>query len=68
MPQLWYANIDKQFILDAYVVASYCSSYMTKQDMTLSFAFHQIQQKCTYAYNEKMQFIKKLGNALLNYQ
>jgi hypothetical protein len=42
VPTLWYANTDTQFILDAYDIASYCSSYMTKQDTTLSRAFNQI--------------------------
>ena len=39
VPQLWYANIDTQFILDAYIATSYCSSYMTKQDQIFSLAF-----------------------------
>jgi hypothetical protein len=27
---LWQTNIDVQFILDPYVVANYCTSYLTK--------------------------------------
>ena len=56
MLALWYTNTDTQFILDAYATASYCCSYMTKQDTT------------TTTYDNKTQFIHKIGNALLNYQ
>ena len=68
VPALWYANIDTQFILDAYSATSYYCSYMKKQDKTLSQAFNQIRKQCTYLYTEKAHFIHKLGNTLLNYQ
>ncbi len=29
---LWFANTNIQFILDPYVIATYCTSYMTKID------------------------------------
>jgi hypothetical protein len=29
---LWLANTNIQFILDPYVIATYCTSYMTKID------------------------------------
>lgn len=68
VPPLWYANTDTQFLLDAYAATSYCSSYMTKQDTTTSLAFCQLHRQSTSTYNDKTQFIRKLGNALLNYQ
>jgi hypothetical protein len=39
---LWFANMNIQFILDAYAIASYCISYMTKNDkfVTSKIAFN----------------------------
>ena len=39
VPQLWYANKNTQFILDACIVTTYCSSYMTNKYRTLSLSF-----------------------------
>ena len=33
---IWHANIDIQFILDLYAIATYCTSYMTKVDKTIT--------------------------------
>lgn len=41
-PELWHANIDVQFILDAYVAVTYCSSYITKMDCTKSIVSKKI--------------------------
>ncbi len=45
---LWEANIDIQFILDLYVVASYCTSDLTKIDRTITNEFQTIIKKCEY--------------------
>jgi len=42
VPSLRQANIDAQFILDAYVAATYSSSYITKIDLSMTTAFKQI--------------------------
>ena len=39
MPTLWKANIDAQFVLNAYAAAMYCSSYMEKVDKSMTNAF-----------------------------
>jgi hypothetical protein len=39
---MWYANTDIQFILEPYVVATYCTSYMTKVDKSITTKFKSI--------------------------
>jgi hypothetical protein len=45
MPNLWNANTDAQYVLNAYVAASYCSSYMTKVDKSMTNAFRRIHKE-----------------------
>jgi hypothetical protein len=45
----WQANTNVQFILDPYVVASYCTSYPTKIDKTMTKELKNINISC----NEK---------------
>jgi hypothetical protein len=33
---LWFANTDIQFILDPYAITTYCTSYMTKIDKSIT--------------------------------
>jgi hypothetical protein len=33
---LWFANIDIQFILNPYVIGTYCTSYMTKINKSIT--------------------------------
>ena len=42
MPHLWNANTNAQYVLNAYAAASYCSSYMTKVDRSMTNAFKRI--------------------------
>jgi hypothetical protein len=42
---LWFANIDIQFILDSYVATTYCTSYMTKLDKSITSKLHFIIKK-----------------------
>jgi hypothetical protein len=39
---MWYANIDIQFILDPYATATYCTSYMTKVDKSITIELKSI--------------------------
>ena len=41
--QLWRANIDAPFVLNAYATAMYCSSYMTKVDKKMTNTFKRIR-------------------------
>ena len=69
IPQLWLANIDAQFIVDLYVVSSYCSSYMEKFDRTLTSAFRKIREESiTTKDDDDIQVIQNLGNTLLEHQ
>jgi hypothetical protein len=43
---LWFASMDIQFILDLYATSSYCTSYMTKIDKSITFELHSIIEKC----------------------
>ena len=43
MSSLWNANTDTQYILNAYATSSYCSSYMTKLDRSMTSAFKKIR-------------------------
>jgi hypothetical protein len=45
MPNMWNANTDVQFVLNAYVVTSYCTSYMTKVDRSMTSAFRRIHRE-----------------------
>jgi hypothetical protein len=45
MPNMWNANTDVQYVLNAYVAALYCSSYMTKFDKFMTSAFRKIHRE-----------------------
>lgn len=68
MPLLWNANIDAQFILNAYATAMYCSSYIAKVNKSMAQAFNKIRQEHQHENIDAIQMIRKLGNALLNLQ
>jgi hypothetical protein len=44
MPNMWNANTDAQYVLNAYVATSYCTSYMMKVDKSMTNAFRRIQR------------------------
>ena len=65
---MWFANTDIQFILDPYVAATYCTSYMTKVDKSMTTELKSILQKCITDKIDANIRILKLGNAFLNAQ
>ena len=68
MPHLWNANTDAQYVLNAYAAASYCSSYMTKVDRTMTNAFKRIRKEHEKSKIYAIQMIRSLGNDFLNLQ
>jgi len=63
---LWEVNTNIQFILDPYVVASYCTSYLTKIDKTITNEFQTIIKKCKNENVDANLRVRKLGNVFLN--
>ena len=68
MPHLWDANTDSQYVLNAYVASSYCSSYMTKVDKSMTHTFKRIHKEHERKKIDAIQMIRTLGNTLLNIQ
>lgn len=68
MPHLWNANTCAQYVLNAYAATSYCSSYMTKVDRSMTNAFKRIRQEHEKRKIDAIQMIQSLGNAFLNLQ
>jgi hypothetical protein len=68
MSIMWNANTDAQYVLNSYVVASYCTSYMTKVDKSMTSAFRRICKEHEKSQIDVMQMICTLGNTLLNLQ
>ena len=66
MPNLWNANTNAQYILNAYVASSNCSSYMTKVDKSMTNAFKMICKDHVKKKINVIQMIHTLGNTLLN--
>ena len=65
---MWFANTDIQFILDPYAAATYCTSYMTKVDKSMTTELKSILQNCITNKTDANIRILKLGNAFLNAQ
>jgi hypothetical protein len=68
MSVMWNANTDVQYFLNAYVAASYCTSYMTKVDKSMTSAFIRIHKEHERSHIDSIQMILTLGNTLLNLQ
>jgi hypothetical protein len=68
MPVMWNANTDAQYVLNAYAATSYCTSYMTKVDKSMTSAFRRIHKEHERSHIDAMQMIRTLGNTLLNLQ
>ena len=68
MPHLWNANTDSQYVLSAYAAVSYCTSYMTKVDRSMTNAFKRIRKQHEKSKIDAIQMIRSLGNDLLNLQ
>ncbi len=54
------------FILDPYVVDIYCISYLTKVDKYVTQEMQYILDKWKIEQSETFEWLKELGNALLN--
>jgi hypothetical protein len=59
---LWFTNTNIQFVLDPYATTSYCTSYMTKIDESITSKLHFIIQKCIANNIDANTKIQKLGN------
>jgi hypothetical protein len=57
MPVMWNANTDAQYVLNVYVVASYCTSYMKKVDKYMTSAFRRICKEHEISHIDAMQMI-----------
>ncbi|KAJ7532202.1 hypothetical protein O6H91_14G076700 [Diphasiastrum complanatum] len=68
LARLWQANTDIQYILEPYAAASYCTSYLTKMDNTITAALHEIIKNNVQNPTNDCDQIRKLGNAFLNAQ
>lgn len=68
IPHLWQANTDAQFVLNAYAAATYCSSYMTKANNSMTTTFAKIRANHMQHNIDAINMVTKLGNALLNLQ
>ena len=42
---MWNANIDEHYVFNAYAITSYCTSYMTKVDKSMTSAFRRIHRE-----------------------
>lgn len=63
---LWKANTNAQFGLNAYVAAMYCSSYIAKVYKSMTYAFKRIRRDHQQDNIDAIRMVSKLGNALLN--
>jgi hypothetical protein len=68
MPVMWKENTDAQYVLNAYAEASYCTSYMTKVDKSMTSAFRRIHKEHERSHIDAIQMIHTLGNTFLNLQ
>jgi hypothetical protein len=65
---MWKVNIDAQYMLNAYAIESYCTSYMSKIDESMTSAFRKIHKEHERSHIDAIQMIHTLGNTLLNLQ
>jgi len=65
---LWQANTHVQFILDPYATVSYCTSYWTKINKTITKELKAIIIHCNENIIEANTHIWKMGNTILNVQ
>jgi hypothetical protein len=68
MPIMSNENKNVQYVLNAYAVTSYCTSYMTKVDKSMTSAFRRIRKEHEKTQIDAMKMIHTLGNTLLNIQ
>ena len=68
MPVMWKANTDAQYVLSEYAASSYCTSYITKIDKSMTSAFRRIHKEHERSHIDAIQMIHTLGNTLINLQ
>jgi hypothetical protein len=65
---MWKENTYAQYVLNAYVAASYYTSYMRKINKSMTSAFRRIRKEHERSHIDVIQMIRTLGNTLLNIQ
>jgi hypothetical protein len=65
---MWKENTNVQYVLNAYAATSYCTSYMTKVEKSMTSAFKIILKEHERSHIDVIQMIHALGNTLLNLQ
>jgi len=60
--------IDIQFVLNPYAIATYCTSYMTKIDKSITSKLHSIIKICIANNIDANIKTQKLGNVFINAQ
>ena len=68
LSKLWTANTDIQFILNAHGAASYCTSYMTKNENTITKAIKDTLKECVAQNANTLQRLQQVGNTIINSQ
>jgi hypothetical protein len=68
MSVMWNANRDVQYVLNVYDATSYCTSYMTKVEKSMTSAFRKIRKEHERIHIDAIQMIRTLGNTFLNHQ
>jgi hypothetical protein len=68
MPVTWKENTDAWYVLNAYAATSYCNSYMTNIDKSMTSAFRRIHKEHEIRHIDAIQMIRILGNTLINLQ
>ncbi|XP_069114560.1 uncharacterized protein [Argopecten irradians] len=65
--EAWEANMDVQFILDAYSCASYIVSYISKGERGMSNLLHQACQEIKEGNHDIKQQVRHIGNKFLTH-
>ena len=68
MTNIWQANINAQYILDAFATMKYVSSYITKIDWTMTISLNKNKEQCHVDNDGKIETMRKHGSVLLNMQ
>ena len=64
--RIWQANMDIQFILDAYACVMYVTSYMMKSERAMGDLLKQVSKECE---SESVRYqLRRLGSTFLNHR
>jgi len=64
--ELWRANMDIQFILDAYACSKYCAAYVSKSCRGMSELLKEVVEEVKSNNFSALEKLRKLGNVFLN--